>query len=99
MIRQAETIRNWRPGMERIEQAEIHVRSVLWEQSIGRVGQATRYRVYSILNFVMPDDAAPAHDQTPLETLERDATWERAYYQQIERRSCPECGDGICPSS
>jgi hypothetical protein len=97
VIRQAEMIRDWRAGPERTKQAETYVRSVLWEQSIGRVGQATQYRVYSILSFVMPADAAIQGEPLPVARLESEADWERAYHEQLEQRSCPECGDGMCP--
>ena len=97
VIRQAETIRDWRPGPERTAQAEMHVRSVLWEQCRGRISQAVQHRVYSVLSFVMPDDAALTVENAPLDELQREAAWERAYYEQLEQRSCPECGDGICP--
>jgi hypothetical protein len=98
VIRQAETIRDWRPGPERTKQAETHVRTVLWEQSIGRISQATQYRVYSILSFVMPDDAPIQGESAPVAKLESEADWERAYREQLEQRSCPECGDGVCPT-
>lgn len=97
VIRQAEIIRNWRTGPERNAEAETHVRSVLWEQSRGRISQAVQHRIYSILSFVMPADAAFASEPTPLDQLEREAEWERAYQAQLQQRSCPECGDGICP--
>jgi hypothetical protein len=99
IVRQAELIRDWPPEPQRCEQAEIHVRLALWEQGIGRISQAAQRRVYSILSFVMPDDAAFPEEQTPLDTLQSEAEWQRAYNEQIEQRSCPECGDGACPTA
>lgn len=99
VIRQAEIINNWRTGPERTAEAETHVRSVLWEQGRGRISQAVQHRVYSILSFVMPDDAAFANEPTPLHEPEREAEWERAYHEQLQQRSCLECGDGVCPTS
>lgn len=96
MFRQAESIRDWHSGKERHEQAEIHVRLALWEQGMGRITLDTQCRIYSILSFVMPGDAAFEDESTPLEELEREAAWETAYHEQLERRSCPECGDENC---
>ena len=97
MIRQAEIIRDWRMSRERHEQAMIHVRSALWERGFGRISDETQSRVYSILSFVMPDDAAFANEPTPLAELEKEGDIEAAYYEQLDQQSCPECGDGICP--
>lgn len=97
MIRQAETIRDWPIALERQEQAEIQVRSALWERGWGRISDETQYRVYSILSFVMPNDAAFDNGPMPLAELEPETEIEAAYYEQLERQRCPECGDGICP--
>jgi hypothetical protein len=97
MIRQAETIRDWPIARERWEQAEIHVRSVLWERGLGRISDEAQYRVYSILSFAMPTDAAIDSGPAPLAELEPETDIEAAYYEQLARQSCIECGDGICP--
>ena len=97
LIRQAETIRDWPAGRERHEQAEIHVRFALWENTMGRISQATQSRVFSLLHIALPDAADFTDEATPLEVLEREAEWEQAYHEQLERQSCPECGDGACP--
>lgn len=97
MIRQAETIQQWGVRRERHEQAMIHVRLALFEQGTGRISAATQYRIYSILNFVMPEDAAFENESTPLPELDRESDIEAAYYEQLDRQSCPKCGDGICP--
>ncbi len=97
IVRQAETINRWPIPRERLEQAEIHVRLALWERGLGRISSETQYRVYSILSFVMPDDAAFADEATPLPELEKEAEIMAAYYEQLDRQSCPECGDGLCP--
>jgi hypothetical protein len=97
IIRQAETIRDWSISRERREQAEIHIRSALWERGLGRISDETQYRVYSILSFVMPRDAAFENEVAPLAELEPEPDIEAAYYEQLDRQSCPECGDGICP--
>lgn len=98
MIRQAETIRDWPIAQERQEQAEIHVRSTLWERGLGRISDETQYRVYSILSFAMPNDAAVENGPAPLAELEPETDIEAAYFEQLDRQSCPECGDGICPA-
>jgi hypothetical protein len=97
MIRQAEIICRWPIGRERHEQAMILVRAALWERGLGRITDATQYRIYSILNFAMPEEATLEGDPMPLAELEREAEIETAFYQQLDRQSCPECGDGICP--
>lgn len=89
MIGQAETIRNWPLPGERREQAEIHVRIALWERGIGRISDETQFRVYSILSFVMPDDAASTDEPVPLAELEREAAWQAAYHEQQERQHAP----------
>jgi len=99
LVRQAELIRDWPPEPQRCEQAEIHVRLALWEQGIGRISRTAQHRVYSILSFVMPDDAEFPDEKAPLNQLDRETDVEAAYHKQLERRSCPECGDGLCPSS
>jgi hypothetical protein len=97
LVRQAETIRDWPTGRERIEQAQIHVRTALLDQLRRQITQSTLSRVYSILSYVMPDETAFDREATPLADLEREAAWETAYHEQLDRQSCPECGDGICP--
>jgi hypothetical protein len=97
LIQQAELIRDWPRGRERNEQAMIHIRLALSEQCFGRISQATQARVYSLLSFAMPDDATFTDEPTPIAELQREAADEAAYYEQLERQSCPECGDGICP--
>jgi hypothetical protein len=98
MIRQAETIRDWQIVRERQEQAEIHVRSTLWERGLGRISDETQYHVYSILSFAMPNDAPIENGPAPLAELELESDIEAAYYEQLDRQSCPECGDGLCPA-
>jgi hypothetical protein len=98
LVRQAETIRDWPIPRERREQAEIHVRLALWERGMGRISDETQYCVYSILSFVMPDDAAYTDEPMPLAELDQEAAWEAAYHEQLERQRCPECGDGLCPA-
>lgn len=95
MIHMAEVIRDWPEGVERTNQAEIHVRWALLESGM-RISQETLYRVYSILSFVMPADAIYTDEATPDEVLERQAEWEIAYQEQLDQQSCPECGDGMC---
>ena len=97
IIRQAETIRDWPVPRERRVHAEIHVRLALWDRGLRRIGDLTQYRVYSILSFAMPDDAAFKNESPPLAELERETDIEAVYYEQLARQSCPECGDGICP--
>jgi hypothetical protein len=96
LVCQAETIRSWPNATERFEQAEIHVRTALLEQIRGRITQETQCRVYSILSFVIPADGAFEGDPQPLAELEREADWERAYHEQLQRRFCEDCGEGIC---
>lgn len=94
-IRQAEVIRDWPEGPERLEAAEIQVRWALLESG-ARISQKTLYRVYSILSFVMPPDAAYTDEPTPADALAQEAEWELAYQEQLRRQTCEECGDGLC---
>lgn len=96
MVRQAETIRDWPAGEERTKQAEVHVRAALLDQIHGHIAEDVLCRVYSVLSFVMPDDAATDGKRPPLPELEREAEWEAAYHEQLARQECPECGDGDC---
>lgn len=98
MILQAETIRDWPMTRERTAQAEIHVRTALWERGLDRISDETQYRIYSMLSFAMPNDDAYASETKSLPELEKEANAETAYYEQLERQSCPECGDGHCPA-
>ena len=97
LLRQAETIRDWHRGRERDDQAAIHVRQALREQNMGRISQATQSLIYSILSFAMPADHSFVDESTPLAELEREAEIEAAFFEQLDRQSCPECGDGLCP--
>jgi hypothetical protein len=96
LVRQAETIRDWPACDARHEQAEIHVRLALWEQQIGRITEEVLQRIYSALDFVMPDDGAFADDTMPLAELEKATESELAFHEQLARRQCDECGDGVC---
>jgi hypothetical protein len=96
LIAQAETIRGWPPGDERHELAENHVRLAIWERGLGRITDDAQHRIYSLLSFVMPDDDAFNGESVPLAELEQETTWVAAYHEQLEQRTCPECGDGKC---
>lgn len=96
MVRLAEIIRDWEPGTERDHSAEIFVRQALFETP-ARISQATQYRIYSLLSFVMPDDATYVEEETPEPVLDKQAEMARLYQEQLDQRSCPECGDGMCP--
>jgi hypothetical protein len=97
LIRQAETIRDWPITRERQEVAEIHIRMTLWERGLDRISDETQHRVYSILSFAMPVETAYAERSTSLAELEKEPNIEAAYYEQLDRLSCLECGDGLCP--
>jgi hypothetical protein len=97
LLHQAETIRDWPSMHERQQQAEIHVRMALSERRLGRISEQVQQKVYSILNFALLNKATYMDVSMPLPELESERDIEAAYYQQLERRSCPECGDGICP--
>jgi hypothetical protein len=98
LISQAETIRDWPVPHERLEQAENHVRLALWEQQMGRISDATKVKVYSLLHFAIPNYVTDTDEGTPFSPLEREAKWEAAYYEQLTQRSCLDCGDGVCPT-
>ncbi len=98
LIRQATIVRDWPDGPERAEQAKSLIRAALVEWAMGRISQETESQLYSILAFAMPDEPAHQDEPRPLAELEREAEWEAAYHEQLEQRSCPECGDGLCPN-
>src|SRR3972149_1075595 len=89
LVRQAETIRDWSAGPERTQQAEIHIRTALLDQLRGRVSQDVLFRVYTTLNFAMPDIAPLEDEPVPLAELEREAAWEIAYHEQLEGQTRP----------
>jgi hypothetical protein len=94
MIRQAQIIHDWPAGPERDEHAATHVRFALWEQNMGRITDETKQAIFSTLCFALPAVTDFTDGSTPLETLEREADWELAYHDQLDRQQCPECGDG-----
>lgn len=98
LIRQATIVRDWPDGPDRAEQAKKLIRAALVEWATGRISQETESQIYTILNFAMPDGTAYQDGSRPLAEPEREAEWEAAYHEQLEYRSCPECGDGICPA-
>jgi hypothetical protein len=97
MIGQAETILHWPERQERLAQAEIHVRQALLEEQNGRISSAVKVKVFSLLHFAMPDVATYTEEPALLPELEQGTDWEAAYHEQLQQRSCPECGDGLCP--
>ena len=98
LLAQAQLIRDWPEGPERTAAAESHVRLALFESGI-RIDESTRYRIYSLLSFVMPEGACWADEPTPDTVLSDQAAWELEHQRQLQQRSCPECGDGCCPTN
>jgi hypothetical protein len=98
MIAQAETIHHWPEPRERLSQAEIHVRLALLEQQSGRISGAAKSKIFALLRYAMPDPSTYTDEPRLLPELEREAAWEAAYHEELSRRSCQECGDGLCPN-
>jgi hypothetical protein len=98
LIRIAETIRDWPATKERLDQATRYIRETMYFCAMKRISQAEESQVFSILSFAMPTRAAVENEPIPDKILDQTAADEAAYNEQIERRSCPECGDGMCPT-
>ena len=64
LLRQAEAIRDYPDCEERIQEAETHVREAMLQRALGNLSDAERYRIFSILSFVMPSDA-PGENEPP----------------------------------
>jgi hypothetical protein len=61
------------------------------------ISPAEQSRVFSILSFAMPTSDASQSEPVPENVLDKAAAYEAAFHEQLERQSCPECGDGMCP--
>lgn len=88
LLKQAKIVRDWEDGPERAEQAKSLIRQALVEWAMGKISQETEFKLYTILNFAMPE---------PHRIESED--FAAAYLQQLDRQHCPECGDGRCPAS
>lgn len=95
---QAATISGWPASRERTDEALAHARRALWERQMGRIGDATLQAIYELLRFAIPAASEYGVAARPLPELQRESTLEAAYFEQLARQSCPECGDGLCPS-
>lgn len=71
LIAQAETIRDYPDGQERIDEAETHKRQARLERTLGNITSHEEHRIFSILSFAMPKDAPAAHEQPPIDTDEQ----------------------------
>ena len=100
LVRQAKTIRDWPDGPQRAEEAQTLIRTALVSWATGRISQATESQLYTPLNFAMPGEGVTIDGESaPLSVREEEAEWERLYQQQLDQRTCPECGDGACPTN
>ena len=86
LLKQARIVRDWKDEPQRAEQAKSLIRQALVEWATGRISQEIEAKLYCVLSFAMPES-----NDTRVET------YEAAHRQQMEQRSCPECGDGQCP--
>jgi hypothetical protein len=95
LIRSAETIRDWPVASEQLYQAIIFIREAMYHRMLENISPAEQSRVFSILSFAMP----PSDESIPENILDQAAAYETALHEQLARQSCPECGDGICPTT
>lgn len=86
LLRQAWVVRDAADGPERARAAQDLIREAFVACATGRITLETESMIYTVLSFAMPEEP-PSPDAGP----------QAAYAQQLERRSCPECGDGHCP--
>src|ERR1051326_7751438 len=98
LLMAAEMIRAAPESIERTSQAIRHVREAMYFCTIKKISQAEESQVFSILSFAMPPPAVVENEPIPDRILDQAADDEAAYNEQLERRSCPECGDGMCPT-
>jgi hypothetical protein len=94
VVRSAEIIRDWPDTLERLDQAIIYIREAMYLCTVNRISYVEESRIFSILSFAMPTHATVENEPN---VLNQPDAYEAAYNEQLERRSCPECGDGICP--
>lgn len=73
LISEAETIHAHPVGDERTTEAETLVREAMLQRTLGRLRQEEESRIFSLLNFVMPDDAPYFDEPWPLETDDEPA--------------------------
>ncbi len=66
LISQAKLIRDYPESPERTREAERHVREALVQRALGNVTAQEEYRIFSLLSFVMPSDAAEDEERAPI---------------------------------
>jgi hypothetical protein len=96
MVRQAEIIRDYLPGDERDREARQHVRSARIERTLGNITAEEESRIFTLLSFVMPRDAAGIHERPP-DDARQQAPPEPADQMQPEVAcylGCPACEGG-----
>jgi len=72
MFQQAEIIRDYAPGDERDEEARKHVMAAQIERTLGNITADEERRLFTILSFVMPQDATREGDHAPVDADEPD---------------------------
>jgi hypothetical protein len=56
LVREAETVRDWPDGQDRMHEAQMLIREVMYRCAIQRISQDEESRIFSILAFAMSDD-------------------------------------------
>jgi hypothetical protein len=66
LTREAETIRDYRPGTKRDEAAWKYLRQTRLDRMVGKITHEQEFRIFSILSFAMPADAPAVGESAPL---------------------------------
>jgi hypothetical protein len=61
LVAEAQTVRDWPDGPERMEEAQMLIREAMYRCAIDRISQDEESRIFSILAFAMPQDFCPGH--------------------------------------
>jgi hypothetical protein len=70
LTREAETIRDYRPGPERDKAAWKYLRQTRLDRMVGKITQEQEFRIFSILSFAMPADAPAVGESAPVDPNE-----------------------------
>ena len=96
LVRQAETIRDYPAGPERIVEAETYIREAMLQCILGNITQEDKYRVFSILHFAMPSDAPSAQEHPPVNPDDNPPAEpeEQIPFDAACFLGCPACDEG-----
>jgi hypothetical protein len=98
LIREAKTIREYRPGRERDDAAWKYLRQTRLDRMVGKITQEQEFRIFSIFSFAMPADAPAVGESPALDPNEEptvDAEEETAIPHDVACHiGCEACDSG-----